>query len=430
MNGTMRLLAGILFFCSILACQVVAQADTAARQQTLNIDDFVAELLKTNAALRSAEASIKAVAERPAQDAALPNPMLTFSSMDPADSYKYLNSMEKRYTAEQAFPFPGKRGLLRAASGKGAEAEAFMKKAAVRETMLEAKEVFLDLYAVRRAKVLALAEESVLDRLARSTDAKYKTAQVGQQDVLKVRTERTMLKIKLKDLDAQEKGLALRVNELLARNSDTPVGELEAPPKPELKINIRDLLKIGDTNSVELAAARLEDERAALAVKIAGRNWQPDFKVGVEYQDLSEGKDALMIMAGVELPLWAGRNAAELREARMRAIAAAADVEKMERQIERQTLEIHAKVKALIEQVEFLGNELIPTAETRLEASEAEYEAGKTDFMDVLESERFLLGARLMLVMSETEASKQLARLECVICIELKNIPAAGGATK
>ncbi|MBA4386361.1 MAG: hypothetical protein C0404_00160 [Verrucomicrobia bacterium] len=396
----------------------------------LTIDDFVEQLLKTNAALRSAEASIKAAAERPVQDSALPNPMLTFSSMDPVDSYKYPSSMEKRYAIEQSFFFPGKRAARYAISKKGAEAESAMKSGAIRETLLSAKATFLDLYATRKAKALARSESSVLDRLARSTETKYRTGQVGQQDVLKVQTEQTMLRMRLLDLGAKEKELTLRMNELLARSPDTPVGELAAPKRPEISVSIEDLLNLGDTNSVELAAARLDAEKAGLAVGLARKNWLPDFKIGVEYQDLRDGEDTFMVMAGIELPFARGKNMSELREARMQAIAAAANAERMKRLVERQTLEIHARVKATIEQYDLYGRELIPQAEARLKASEAAYESGKADFMDVLESERFLLNARLMHVMSETEAARQLAELECVICIELKNIPAAGGATK
>ena len=59
--------------------------------------------------------------------------------------------------------------------------------------------------------------------------------------------------------------------------------------------------------------------------------------------------------------------------------------------------------------------ELVPQAELRFQASEAGYRAGRVDFMDLLESERFLLNARLMRVMAEGEVGMQNARLERAI---------------
>ena len=55
---------------------------------------------------------------------------------------------------------------------------------------------------------------------------------------------------------------------------------------------------------------------------------------------------------------------------------------------------------------------LIPQAEARFEASEASYRTGKTDFLDLLESERFLLNARVMAAMAEGNIGVQHARLE------------------
>jgi len=59
--------------------------------------------------------------------------------------------------------------------------------------------------------------------------------------------------------------------------------------------------------------------------------------------------------------------------------------------------------------------ELIPQAEARFSASEAGYRTGKVDFMDLLESERFLLNAKMMTAMTEGAVGMQAARLERAI---------------
>ena len=56
----------------------------------------------------------------------------------------------------------------------------------------------------------------------------------------------------------------------------------------------------------------------------------------------------------------------------------------------------------------------------RFSASEAGYRTGKTDFLDLLESERFLLNARVMAAMAEGNVGMELARLERAVGTELK----------
>jgi cobalt-zinc-cadmium efflux system outer membrane protein len=62
--------------------------------------------------------------------------------------------------------------------------------------------------------------------------------------------------------------------------------------------------------------------------------------------------------------------------------------------------------------LELYRTELIPQAEARFSASEAGYRTGRVDFMDLLESERFLLGAKIMAAMAEGTLGMQAARLE------------------
>ena len=71
--------------------------------------------------------------------------------------------------------------------------------------------------------------------------------------------------------------------------------------------------------------------------------------------------------------------------------------------------------------LELYRTELIPQAEARFGASEAGYRSGKVDFMDLLESERFLLGAKMMVAMTEGTVGMQSARLERAIGGEVKN---------
>ena len=65
---------------------------------------------------------------------------------------------------------------------------------------------------------------------------------------------------------------------------------------------------------------------------------------------------------------------------------------------------------------------LIPQAEARFSASEARDRTGKTDFLDLLESEHFLLNARVMAATAEGNLGGALARLERAVGTDLTKL--------
>lgn len=89
-----------------------------------------------------------------------------------------------------------------------------------------------------------------------------------------------------------------------------------------------------------------------------------------------------------------------------------ATLEAARRQTSFDVQDAHYKLLTARRTLDLYRNELIPQAEARFVASEAGYRAGQADFMDLLESERFLLEARIMAAMAEGAVGMQAARLE------------------
>jgi len=77
-------------------------------------------------------------------------------------------------------------------------------------------------------------------------------------------------------------------------------------------------------------------------------------------------------------------------------------------------------VKSAREILDLYRGALIPRAQARFDASEAGYRAGGVSFMDLLDSQRFLLNARVMAAMAEFNLGMQLARLERAIGTDLQ----------
>lgn len=389
----------------LLLLPLSLRAEPREIASSLTLDEVVTGALRDNAQLRAMRAKWEAMRERPVQATTRPNPMFRYGGMDMAGDGKWPDTEEKRFMIEQEFPAPGKLGLRGRIAGKDAEMMQRDYEAMQREVVMMAKETYFDLYGVQRSASVLRAEQDVLERMVKIAQTMYATGQRPQQDALKAQAELTMLRQKLIGLEQQEAVLKAKINLLLNRPADAPVGLAATAPPTELEIK-----PAGTRSEVEKAEAALR--RSELERALMRKEFLPDYRLGVEYRSFRSGEDMVMFTVGFDLPIWQTKNRAAVREADKMVEAGKAALEAATRQAAFDVKEARLKWQMARRTLELYRNELIPQAQARFESSEAGYRTGKVDFMDLLESERFLLEARVMAAMAEGEIGIQAARLE------------------
>jgi outer membrane protein, heavy metal efflux system len=129
----------------------------------------------------------------------------------------------------------------------------------------------------------------------------------------------------------------------------------------------------------------------------------------------------VMITVGIELPLWRDKYKTRARGAERMEQSALANREAIERQVAAELLDTFSRLQAARQTLELYRKSLIPQAEASFKAAEAAYRTGKGGFLDLLESKRFLLNARLMCAMAESNAGIQFARLERAVGADMKS---------
>jgi outer membrane protein TolC len=376
--------------------------------------------LHDNAELKSLHAKWEAMQERSAQVGALPNPMFTYSGMDMASGGTWPNTSEKRFMVQQEFPWFGKRALMERIAAEDAEAMQREFETMTREVVMMVKESYFDLYAVQQVITITRDEQDVVRRMEKVAETMYATGDRSQVDVLKAQAEITMLKQKLLDFQSRESTLKAKLNMLLNRRADSPFGVAVTPPETEFSGSLDTLFAVAATNRPEVKAAQAQVERYELEKKLMAKESLPDYKLGLEYRDIAASDNMVMFTISVDLPVWRSKYRAGVFEAeKMRASSQAAR-EAAERQSDFDVQDSAFKLQTARRELELLRMELIPQAEARFDASEAGYRTGKVDFMDLLESERFLLGAKMMVAMTEGNTGMQAARLERAVGRELK----------
>jgi outer membrane protein TolC len=138
----------------------------------------------------------------------------------------------------------------------------------------------------------------------------------------------------------------------------------------------------------------------------------------------------VMFTVGIDLPVWRSKVRAGVREAELMKASSQAAREAAEKNSARDVQDAYFKLLTAQRTLALYQTELIPRAEARFNASETGYQTGKVDFMDLLESQRFLLSVRIMAAMTEGNIGMQFARLERAVGTDLPSGPATGGSHK
>ena len=387
---------------------------------TLTLAAAVDLALRDNPDLKSLRAKWEAMKERPAQAGALPNPMFKYGGMDTVSGGNWPDTNEKRFMIEQEFPWLGKRGLRAGIAAKDAEVAQRELEALTRDVVTMVKESYIDLYAVQQVTAITKDEEQVLHRMAKVAETLYVTGDRSQVDVIKAQTEITMQKQKLLELAGQESALKSKLNALLNRRADAPLGPAVAPPEPEFGGAGTALFAQAATNRPEVQAAQAQIDRYELERKLMAKESVSDYRLGVEYRDFADSADMVMVTVSVDLPVWQSKYRAGVREAVKMQESSRAARESAERQSAFDVQDASSRLLTACRTLELYRTELIPQAEARFGASEAAYRTGKVDFTDLLESERFLLSAKIMAVMTEGTVGMQSARLDRATGHEIK----------
>jgi cobalt-zinc-cadmium efflux system outer membrane protein len=399
-------IASLLFLANIGAMAAISEP------VFLSLDQAVREALSRNPRLVALGYARAAMRERPAQAAGLPNPMFTYRGMDATTGGAFPNTSEKRFEIEQPLPGYGKRGLREAVAVNEAGAMGVEAEVMAREVIWMVKEAAYELQAVQKAMRITRDEDDLLNRMAKVAEVRYAAGEAAQADAVKAQTETTMLQQKRLELEGREKTLRAKLAFLMSIDADQAPATIIAPLPDGAVPDPVALVKSALGKRAEIKAAQLKVYRRELQRKLMTRESQPDYKVGLEYRAIERQDDMVMFMVGVDLPLWRGKPRAAIREAGMMASASEADRMATERQV---TLDVQSacyKVATARRTVELYQKDLIPQSAVRLQASEAGYRAGKVDFSDWLESQRFGLNVRIMAVMAEGELGSGWAALE------------------
>ncbi|MHC4278005.1 MAG: TolC family protein, partial [Planctomycetota bacterium] len=330
----------------------------------------------------------------------------------------------KRYrrmgSVSQKFPFPGKLRLR----GKIASEDSEMSKKDWEETIriitALAKTAYYGLHYIHKAIDINEGNKDLLAKFAKIAETRYKVGKAPQRDVLAAQVELAKIINDLQVLGEEKRSAETRINTLLNREPEAPLGKPEDYTPHKFSINLEDVEALAVKNRPELKKFGLAVKKNKSVHKLAKKDlYFPDPEVGLHYMQSEVMADSWRSQVGINVPWIWGKHRAKVRETKQTVKAAQADYQAVQNAVLFEVKDVWVKATNARSTAKIYSENVIPLAEQSLKAAITEYKTEKIDFLTLIDSERTLLDAELVYYRALADFETNLAELERAVGIPL-----------
>jgi outer membrane protein TolC len=392
-------------------------------RQLLNVDQLIDEALQNNPEILAAKKKLEVFKEKVPQAFALEDPMLGFGiiSLPTNFSLRDEDMTMKEISISQKLPFPGKRPLMREMAEKEAEAVFNGIQGKVHQIMKDVKTAYYDLSHIYRATEVAQRNKNFLENFVKIAETRYAVGEGIQQDVLKAHVEVSKMVDELIMLEQKRKALEAKLNALLNRPLETPVGIPEEVIFRKFPFTIEELQKMALEMNPTLKGMKKMIESKEKAYALAKREYYPDFNFRFAYGQRDNGpemkrRDMLTGMMEVNIPIfYKSKQDRKVAEAKADIQAIEAQYQAMKNEILFMIIDMGSMIQRGERQLELYKTGIVPQASLQINSAMSAYRVGKADFMTLLDGQMTLYKYELEYHQALTEYEKSVASLEAAI---------------
>ncbi len=376
-----------------------------ATGRTLTLDQAVDMALSANPGLRARALDVTIAAAERRQAGLLPNPTVSYTTEG-----TQRGSRTRTFELSQLVELGGKRRArieLAERESRLAAADVSVARADLRADLTAA--YFNALGAQERAG-LARASLEIASKARTAADKRVAAGRVSPVELSRATVAESAARL---DLTQAEGELAIAQGMLAAYWGQTrpEILTLVEPANGIAVLPSLEVLRTQLANSPQLQRARLQVEREQAQVSVERAQRMPDLTLVVGRQkDEEMGRSQTVLGVSVPLPLF-NRNQGRLQASLSRADKAQAEREAQKLQLEQTLSSTYHRAQLAKEQVRTMRQEILPEARRVFDAAVIGFEAGKFNFLDVLDAQRTLLQSRAQYVQALYDSYRQAAEL-------------------
>lgn len=376
-------------------------ADAIDAQSTLQ--DLVTFAIANHPAVQAACAEWAAARERITQARTLPDPQVSYGIMvEQIDRDR--DPIGHTFGVSQMLPWFGRldaRAEVRTEAARAAFERLIAEQVRVARAV---KEAYAEYGFTSFARSIVAQHRDLIRSIEEVTRIRYRGAEVGLPDVLRVQAESDQLDVELRDLDDMITAQRARLNGVLGRPAEAILPEAQRLPDVTMDADEqRPIARFAQRNP-ELRVQQAEVASKRAAMRVARLEYFPDIMLGVEYglnaagrmaRMDGGGRDTLAGMISINLPIWREKYDAGLREAMAEFGAALQMLTGRQYDLEAEMRMALYGLRDAQRRVELYGEVLRARGEQVMEVTLAAYRAGDATFTDVVQAQRELLAYEL-----------------------------------
>jgi outer membrane protein TolC len=413
----------MIFFFFFILILMPFPSSAQSEKPRLNVDQLIEEALQNNPEISAAKMKWEVFKEKIPQAYALEDPMFGFGivSLPTNFSFKDEDMTMKEFSISQKFPFPGKRPLMREMASKEAEAVSTEIEEKNNRIIKEVKAAYYDLSHVYRTTEVAQRNKKILEDFAKIVETRYSVGEGIQQDVFKAHVEVSKMVDELIMLSQRKKALEAKLNTLLNRPPETPLGEPEEVVFRKFFFTTEELQKMALEVNPTLKGMRKMIEAKGKAHALAKREYYPDFNFKFAYGQRDNGpdmkrRDMLTGMMEMNIPIFfKSKQDRKVAETKAEILATGAQYRAMKNEILFMITDMASMVQRSERQLELYKTGIIPQASLQINSAMSAYRVNKADFMTLLDSQMTLYKYELEYHQALTEYEKNVANLGATV---------------
>lgn len=393
--------------------------------------DLIQEALENNPGLEAAVLRAQSAEKVISQAGALPDPQLNLGLLNlPVNSFTFDQEpmTGKLIGLMQMFPFPGKQGLAKEMAEFEATAVKYQQEEVRNQIVQMVKSAYYNLYAIDRAKETVQKNQALMEQFIRIVETKYATGTGLQQDVLRAQVEFSKLEDDLIMWQQKRRAAIARLNAILNRPVDSyfsiTARELDLPESHAFGSPVETI----EQQRPLLLAWKKRIQKAESSVKLARRDYWPNFAVGASYlqrDNLSNGAvmhDFFSATFSINIPLFFKRKqGAKVAEKELALSALHAQYRNVYISVLSDLESADAEMERNRKRVELYEGGILIQAQQSLESAQAGYQVGKVDFLTLISNWMMLQNYEMQYFFAMADFHKALANFELTMGGRLTN---------
>ncbi|MGC5703578.1 TolC family protein [Pseudomonas sp. NFXW11] len=388
-----------------LLLALAASPLSAAEASQLSLDSALARAFANNPELAAARWEIEIAQGARQQAGLLPNPVL---SVDAEDTRR--DSRTTSVKLSQALELGGKRGArveLASRDQELANLELERRRTQLRADVLEA---YYAAQLAQQRRQLAGRSLALAERGLSVAQGRVRGGKASPVEATRAQVQLAEVSLELKRGQLEQDNAYRQLARVIGSASADFAAVQEPPAEVLLPASARLLSSLPQTTELRMAEQEIVQREAALGLQRSQRIPDLDLSIGSQY-DAGARERVNLVGLSMPLPLF-NRNQGNVLSAARRADQARDLRNATELRLRDETLQALEQWSTARNEVQSFDQTLLPAAQRAVESATRGFEMGKFGFLEVLDAQRTLIGARSQYLAALAQTSAARVRIE------------------